>query len=362
MRIALEATWVQGQPTGVGMYVRGLLSGLAEIDGENEYLLLHSSRSWSGPDLPSRFEPVSYRLGKKSAALAWRLGRVLKRHGADVYHATFTTDVPPRIDVPVCTTVHDLFPLTHGDQCGRLTGWLFRRMLRWTVSNTNLFIANSRFVAREITRILGVGAQRVVTVPLAPCLPPGPHPRETGLDCLLCVGAVEPRKGQLPLLEAYASLVRRGRPMPGLVFAGPDRGDARRLLRRIEELQLGGKVRRLSYVSDRQREELYRNASLFLMPSSYEGFGLPMLEAMSYGLPVVCSDIPPLREIGVGGVVYVEPGNVAQWSEAISSLMGDEARRTTMSRFAVERAGQFTWKACACKTLECYERAVKRRH
>jgi glycosyltransferase involved in cell wall biosynthesis len=120
--------------------------------------------------------------------------------------------------------------------------------------------------------------------------------------------------------------------MPGLVFAGPDRGDARRLLRRIEELQLGGKVRRLSYVSDRQREELYRNASLFLMPSSYEGFGLPMLEAMSYGLPVVCSDIPPLREIGVGGVVYVEPGNVAQWSEAIWSGRGNSPGRPVPAR------------------------------
>jgi glycosyltransferase involved in cell wall biosynthesis len=356
MRIAIEATWTQGNATGIGVYVRELLRAFARLGGGHTFLLLHATRQWSGPDFGPNFVPVSYWAGKKSLAMALRLNRVLRRHSADLYHATFTTDVPPRISVPCLVTVHDLFPLTHPG-CRLVPGLLFRHMIRWAVRNAGLFLANSRFTAAEVVRVLGVDPARVIAIPLAATPPPQAAADEP--KSLLCLGAVEHRKGQLFLLDVYEGLAESHPELPELVFAGPSRGDAR-ADRRLESASMRGKVRWLRYVSEEEKERLFAQALLLLAPSTYEGFGLPPLEAMARGVPVLCSDIPALREVGGEAACYAPAEDAASWVGRILELLADRERRGAMAEAGRRRASTFSWDLTARRTFECYERLLTR--
>ena len=372
MIIAIEATPAQGQGTGLGVYVRNLLRVMPRLAPAHTFLLLHANRRWQGPDFGPNCRPVSYWCGKQSLAIRFRLNRVLRQTGAELFHVTCTTGAPPTCCVPVITTVHDLYPLIAPEACRPAHRVFFRLLWGWTLRSSQRFIANSEFTATELARLAGLSRDRITAIPLA-ADSERPPPRQTlcqsrpaGLDDLqepfmLCLGAVEPRKGQLFLAEAWAATLADTPGRPELVFAGPDRGDGAALAARLREPRFRGRARWLGEVDLATRDWLYAQAGAFVFPSFYEGFGLPVLEAMRRFLPVLCADIPVLREVAGEAALFVAPGDLPAWVAALQRLTGDPELRLRLRDRGVDREAQFTWEQCARNTLEAYGQLLPHR-
>jgi alpha-1,3-rhamnosyl/mannosyltransferase len=178
---------------------------------------------------------------------------------------------------------------------------------------------------------------------------------------VLFVGTLEPRKNVGTLLDAYARLLRSSRRLPRLLLAGrvtPDAGD---WLRRIGEPPLKGHVEHIGYVKHDDRERLYAGARALVLPSLDEGFGLPVLEAMSAGIPVIASNRGSLPEVvGTGGTV-LPPDDVEAWAAAIERLATDAEWAESQAGAALERARAFTWSGTAARLRQAYLDAVTRR-
>jgi glycosyltransferase involved in cell wall biosynthesis len=359
MIIAVEATLAQGPATGLGVYVRNLIRELARQAPEHTFLLLHASRRWTGPDFGPNCRPVSYWCGKQSLAIHLRLNAVLRRERAELFHATGTTGAPPACAVPVVSTVHDLYPLAEPQHCRPAFRFFFKYLWGWSLRSSQRFIAVSGFTAAEMQRLSGVPAGRITVVPIAADSTEAPDaaPLPAGLESgyFLCLGAVEPRKGQTALADAYAEFLRTAPPdSPRLVFAGPDRGAGATLAARLRTPQLAGRALWLGAVDNAAREALYRNARAFLFPSSYEGFGIPVLEAMRRQLPVLCSDIPVLREVAGDAALFAPPGDATGWSTAMRRLAAEPELSARLRADGPIRAAAFTWAECARRTLAVY--------
>ncbi|MFA6102802.1 MAG: glycosyltransferase family 1 protein [Victivallaceae bacterium] len=358
MRIAIEATLAQGKATGFGQYVINLLHNFAAMKTGHEFLLFHSTPKWTGPDFGPGFKPVSYFYAKQSLGIMFRLNRELERQHADIFHATCTTGMPPRISIPAVSTICDIYPLLHPEGCSFLQMFFFKFLLRWTIKNSNAFICISEFTASELRKYLAVPADKIAVTLLAPANS-GPVTSELlpeMRDGIICVGAIEPRKNQLMLLAAYRQALAIQPAMPRLTFIGPDRGDGARLDSYIKTWKLSDKVRHLDYVSADELERHYRHAALFVFPTTYEGFGIPLLEAVRYDLPVLCSDIPVLREIGDDYPVFLNPDDVNDWSMAMIDFFFGELKNSFNYKSPESILMKFSWRRCAEQTLEIYSK------
>lgn len=366
MRIAIEATWAQQRErTGVGRYVDQLLRALASLDLPHEFLLLHATPTWEGPSYGSAFRPVSYACGKKILALRYRLPHVVVQEKADIYHGTFSTDMAPSLPVPSCVTIHDLFPLLYPQMCSYIAQILFRWMIRWTFQGANRILVCSKTVADEVMQRGGVARERIDVIPLAPFQPKKREiPKQTGQDdspVFLFVGAMEKRKCPLLLLDVYSRIRKTRLDIPPLILIGPDRGEGRALRRRLDAEDLSGSVQWYPFVSDDELCQWLSRAILLLAPSLYEGFGLPILEAMAYGIPVLCSDIPAFREIGQNCVRFVPPQDTDAWYHAWLELYTSPLLRHSLAEKEQQRVAEFSWEHCARKTLSVYEHLYRKK-
>lgn len=358
MRIAVEATLAQGNATGFGQYVLNLLRMFAAMKTGHEFLLFHSTPEWTGPDFGPEFKPVSYFYGKQSLGIAFRLNRELQNQRADIFHATCTTGMPPQISIPAVSTIHDLYPLIYSSRCNYIQSSFFKRLIKWTAKNSDFFICNSRFTASELQKTLHIPAEKIAVTLLAPAVMESGIPEVPTEDRegIICVGAIEPRKNQLMLLAAYRQALAMQPTMPPLTFIGPDRGDGARLDAFIKSWRLSEKVSHLSYMKPAQIAFSYSHAALFVFPSLYEGFGIPLLEAIRYELPVLCSDIPVLREIGDDYPVFIGPDDLNDWSMAMIDFFFGELKNSFNYKSTEDILKRFSWKRCAEQTLEIYSK------
>ena len=352
MKIAIEATLLsQEQVTGLGVYVRELLQAFADgaAGPGDEFFLLHAGKRWSGPSFGKNFIPVSYHLGfSQFAGILFRLPHVLKEIGADVFHATCNTGIPPHCPIPAVATIHDLYPL-FGQGISPRFRLTSRLLYAWTLREAKAFLCNSVATRDDLIRIRCSAENTHVTY-LAPALPemrpetvlPVPPPY------CLCTGAQEPRKGQRMLAEAYLLAKERMPSIPPLVFVGPDRGDGK-YLRAIADRH--PEIILLNYLPGPELAACLRHASVFLFPSFFEGFGLPVVEALSVGIPVICSDIAALREIAHDSTVFVLPEANA-FADAIVHFFEHPAPVCH-----AEKA--FSWRKCAQQTRLVYEEILR---
>jgi alpha-1,3-rhamnosyl/mannosyltransferase len=175
------------------------------------------------------------------------------------------------------------------------------------------------------------------------------------------MGTIEPRKNVATLLRAYAQLIARKPDAPQLVLAGKVAPACRSLLAELDRAPLAGRARHVGYVSGVQRERLYREASMVVVPSFDEGFGMPALEAMTVGVPVIASNRGALPEvIGEAGIL-VEPDDTAGLASAMERMLGDADLARRCSSDGLARSRRFTWEASASRLLEAYRSAVERR-
>jgi len=288
--------------------------------------------------------------GRATAAVrdvVWYLAALperARRDGADVLHCP-TFRAPVRSRVPLVVTVHDLAVLRHPLTFNRWTQTYSALALPRVVRTAAAIVAVSEFTKRELVELLGVPEEKVTVIPNGVGRQFRPEGAATRGDFVLAVSTLEPRKNLTRLVEGFGRAHLDGCEL--LVVGARGWGG----------VKVGGaRVRWLGEVGDQELARLYRGARCVAYPSLYEGFGLPVLEAMACGTSVVTSQAPALREVGGDAVIAVDaldPGAIA------AGLEEAVARREELGRAGVERARAYTWKAAASATLEVY-RSVDR--
>lgn len=303
--------------------------------------------------------PNRLRLPRRALAAAWERGLGPAPRGVDVVHAP-TLLVPPKRRAGLVVTIHDAVPWSHPETLTRRGVQFHRRMARRASREADLILAPTEAAAADLDGVLAVGDRLRVVRPGTATTLTLPHDaaqRARALDLpesgfLLTVSTLEPRKGLDTLLRALA--LTPSIDLPLLVVGGSGWGGLR-LEAEAAELGLSSnRVRLLGHVADEDLATLYSRAHLFIQPSRQEGFGLPVLEAMSLGAPVVTSDVPALLEVGAGVAQSFRVGDPHSLSDVLRELTHDESVRETMGIRGRARAAQFTWARAAEELWSLY--------
>jgi glycosyltransferase involved in cell wall biosynthesis len=350
--------------TGVGRYLQGLLSGLQEIDRESSYFLFSSSwKERPRPEpRPSNFRLVDRRLPVSVLNALWhRLERPsfdwLAGCEIDVTHSPTPLRIPSRHARSI-VTVHDLFFLDHSEATSREIRRDYASLARSHVRSADAVLAVSETTAADVALRLDVPRDRIHVVHHGVderFLAAPPSRNGSGVPYLLAVATEEPRKDLCTLVEAFAVLKRRG--FEGVLkIAGGAGLDTPRIVETIGRLGLDGDVSRLGYVDAAELPSLYGKARVLVSPSIWEGFGLPLLEAMATTTPLVASDIPVHREVAQDAAVFVPPRDPEALARGIESVWTDKALRSRLEARGLERIRDFSWVTSARKTLELYRK------
>lgn len=365
-------------PGGIGRYTAQLLTALPAVGPGCEVL------PFTARHPPDRIEAALAAAGVPEtvrAAVArqplpagvlyrtWNgLGRPHLRglDRATLVHAPSAV-VPPASGRPLVVTIHDAAP----ERCPDAFTAADRRFHRLGVAaaarRADLVITVSQAAADDLAVSSPIPSERIRVVPNG--IDPPPPADDIDADrrilaglglasapFVLWVGSLEPRKGVGTLVAAMATLRGRGRhPDVVTVLAGYEGWLGGGLIADSDRAVLGDSLRQLGPVRETELWTLYRHAEVFAFPSRYEGFGLPVVEAMSQGRPVVASDIPALREVAGGAARLVAPADPAAWADAIGGLLDDEAERGSLGRAGVERSRSFTVGAMASATYRLYQ-------
>jgi glycosyltransferase involved in cell wall biosynthesis len=358
VRIVLDVTPLSHPRTGIGNYMLGMLGGLAEAaEGRHELVLFaptgprNMRRLWGALDrIPGTRRlfvvPPPSNVWRKLWSRKQRVPVELLAGRLDVFHFSDWMYPPQRGGLRT-TTVHDLLPLHHPEWVDPRTIALHVPKYRHSAETCDLMFANSSFTADDVVETLGFPRERVVVAY------PGIHARFTrdgpardfGNPYLFTAATLEPRKNLETLLAAFAE-VRRRRPELRLVVAGPTGWGGRA----VE----GEGVHPLGYVADDELPALYRGAAAFVFPSLYEGFGIPIVEAMACGTPVVASAHPSLDEASGDVAIRADPKDAEAIAAGIEQAI---AQRETLVPRGLEHAARFTWRACGEAMLRGYEGA-----
>jgi glycosyltransferase involved in cell wall biosynthesis len=347
--------------TGVGRYLQGLVSGLQKIDSETRYVLFSSSlRERPRPEarppnfrLVDRRVPVSllnalwHRLG--SPSLEWFAGASI-----DVAHSPTPFRIPSR-GARSMVTVHDLFFLDHSEATAREIRRDYASLAPSHVRSADAVIAVSATTAADVAERLDVPRERIhVVYPGVDerFLAAGPG-KDGSAPYLLAVATEEPRKNLPSLIDALALLKRRG--FDGVLkIVGGSGLDSARIAEAILKHDLGRQVLRMGYVDARELPSLYRRARAVVTPSLWEGFGLPLLEAMASETALVASDIPVHREVAEDAALFVPPRDAEAIAGAIERVWTDAPLRASLQQKGSARVKSFSWIDSARKTLDLY--------
>jgi len=350
VRIALDATPLTISSGGLPRYVTELSIALAQEFPEDTYYLL-SDQPFPMPERA----PVNLVRGRPPHSAAerrwwlWGIQHAIRQTGAQVFHGT-NFEVPYLGATPAILTIHDLSPWREGawqihshnadaDRVRWRTPWLVR------LRRARMILTVSEAVRREVVEHFGVSPERVRAVPLAassqfrPVAATSPPPK----PFFLFVATLEPRKNVAALIEGWRE--SRAETNADLVVAGRNRAD-------FEEIAACDGLHLLGEVPDQELPRLYSDALAFVYPTHYEGFGLPVLEAMQCGCPVITSRDPAVVEVAGGAAIHTSsPHEIA---EAMLAIAGNPRLRNTLSGAGLRRASAFSWSRTARETHEVY--------
>ncbi|MEM2592743.1 MAG: glycosyltransferase family 1 protein [Thermofilaceae archaeon] len=375
MRVCLDLSPTVHHHAGLGRYAYELLLALAKIDRENTYSIFYNNprRAQIDPALrgfPHYTTALSYKPWRFSALLAHFVG--LSQDGllpdVDVFHATDHL-LPHFSRILTVFTLHDLIFLFHPETHKPLNRWFLTLMMPRFLRAADAVIAVSECTKRDAVRAYGIPEEKITVIyeGVSPRFRPADPEAVQAVRAkyglpehfILYVGTIEPRKNLVALLEAYAAILTRNTQHAiRLVIVGKKGWLYEGFFRRLRELGLEERVHFTGYVPDEDLPALYSAADLFVFPSLYEGFGLPVLEAMACGVPVVCSNTSSLPEVAGDAALLVNPTDVQALAAAIERALTDEALRASLRARGMERARRFTWEETALRTLKVYQRAM----
>jgi glycosyltransferase involved in cell wall biosynthesis len=352
-------------PGGIGTYVRQLPRAM-RVEDPSISLLFFRSRWPAGPEGTSSEQdaielPWSIRTLYPSWALLGRPALPAPLSHADVVHATNPAAIPPAPEgAKLVVTVHDLAFETYPAAFDAKWRWLYRAGLKAAMSRADALIVPSGSTAEDL-RTRGADAGKIHVIPLAAPDPPArSDPAEVvarlrvPVPFILSVGTIEPRKNQVRLVRAYRRVIERTGLPHTLVLCGPNGWGEDELL---HELAIGGtgRVLRTGGLDPDDVDALYRSADAMAYPSLYEGFGLPVVEALSRGVPTVTSDASSIPEVAGDAALLVNPADEDALADALERLLTDRELAARLREAGPEQAARFSWSRTARATLDVYE-------
>ncbi len=368
MRVGIDISPITAARTGVGNYCYFLLRHLLELDPDVRYAGFSSGSSRVELEvLAGRVTHRHVPMPTRALYALWAATGFPKADtflgGVDVFHATNYV-LPPTRSARRVVTIHDLSFLVAPELCSPKIRRIFAHGVRAYAHGADAILVYSESTKNDIVRLLDVDPARIVTAPIAVDENFKPVPRDDAEDTLakrfdvrppfvLFVGTLEPRKNVPAVVRTFARLAND---IPHrLVLVGGVGWNAEPILRTIDELRLGDRIQRVGFVpAYDDLRFFYSAADAFLFPSHYEGFGLPVLEAMACGCPVITANNSSLPEVGGDAALYAESEDVEGLASALASVLSDATRRERMRQLGLERARTFSWRRCAETTLGVY--------
>ncbi|MBM4429670.1 MAG: glycosyltransferase family 4 protein [Chloroflexi bacterium] len=376
MAIYIDVSAAVHQHAGLARYAASLARALIVHHGqEREFALFYNGKAQDRPlpellQVPRHTVRAGYKPWRMAVWLGQRLGVSLHRFipNAELFHATEHL-LLPLWGIPTVLTVHDLiyhlFPMYHR----RLNYWYLNAAMPLYVRRADAIIAVSHSTKRDLMRVYGVPEEKITVVYEAASPRFRPLPAERVREArtryrlperyLLAVGTIEPRKNLERLVDAL-QLLRQKYPDLCLVIVGSAGWFYQGFFENLERLEDPRSVLQAGYVPDNDLPALISGSSAYVLASFYEGFGLPILEAMACGAPVVCSNTSSLPEIGADAAVYFNPYEIQSMVAAIDQVLRDGELRAQMRQKGFEQAARFSWQRAACETLAVYEHLLTR--
>lgn len=353
MRVAIDIRKIHD--FGIGTYVRNVVGELARQDADTEYLLISqpSDRDLAAQAGPN-FRAVLDRSRNYSVREQLSVPLLLARERVDVFHAPHYV-LPPLVRCPSVVTIHDCIHLMFPQYLPNRLASAYARALMWNATHRASHVLTvSEASKRDILRYFRIPPERITVAPNALDARIGGPPDDEALarvrerfqlhdPFVLYVGNIKPHKNVDRLIEAFA-LVRTG-PLANvkLLIIGDEISKYPTLRRAVHRLKLHKYVRFLGFVDDRTLAALYRLATVFAFPSLYEGFGLPPLEAMASGTPVVTSNVSSLPEVVGDAAIQVNPEDVHAIAHGLRRVLLDESLQAEMRARGLARAAEFSW-------------------
>ncbi len=372
MKIGIDAHMVGRRATGNETYVTNLARALALVDdGRNDYTLYVDPQAAAGPPVVAdpRFLQRPLRPRTPFVRIPVSLPLELARRPVDVLHLQY--NLPPLL--PGCgrvLTVHDI-SYEHFPECFTLRERVRNKVfVRWSARRADVVIAVSEYTKRDLVATYGVDPERiVVTLEAADTSfrPPDSSAeseqvwRRYGIEgrYVLYVGNIQPRKNLRRLIHAYAQLVAGGDIQHQLVIVGRKAWLYSDVFHEARRSGLSKQIVFTDYVPQGDLPHLYAGADAFVFPSLFEGFGLPVLEAMACGAPVIASRTSSLPEVAGNAAYYVDPYSVDEIARALRQVVCDAKLRARLAAAGLEQAARFSWEQTARQTLRAYEQAFR---
>jgi glycosyltransferase involved in cell wall biosynthesis len=366
MRVAIDARKLHD--FGIGTYIRNLLRHLARIDHDTEFVLLCTEADLGvaaqlGPNFRSVLEPAPNYSVREQIHVPW----VLRRERPDLFHAPHYV-LPAAIHCNSVVTIHDCIHLMFPQYLPNRMAYAYARAQMWTAAHrSDCILTVSDASKRDILHLFNIPPEKIVVVynaidaHFSVTPPPDAVARvreRYQLDhrFLLYVGNIKPHKNLVRLIEAFSELRTGDLEDLKLLIIGDEISKLPALRLAVHRHKLHKHVRFLGYVPDDQLAVLYRLAAVFVFPSLYEGFGLPPLEAMASGTPVVVSNVSSLPEVVGDAAVLEDPHDIDSIVDGLRCVLTNPARAEDMRRKGLERSREFSWERSVARTLEVYKR------
>jgi glycosyltransferase involved in cell wall biosynthesis len=362
MRFSVDAHAIGQHLTGNETYIRNLLNAFAVLDQSSDFIA-YISRSGMPGDLPERFlkRPVS---ANPFVRLGVDLPRRLRQDRPKLLHVQYTA--PVFCPTPVVVSVHDVSFLEHPEYFTAFRAVQLRCTVQRTVKLASRILTASEFSKRSILAAYHLRDEKVVVVPNGVSSAFRPLSRDSarrfvkpvlGFDnpFILTVGDLQPRKNHLGLIQAFEQLVRSHPELTHhLVLVGKESWHGSVVREAAKASSAASRIHFAGFVTDEDLHQFYGACDLFVYPSFYEGFGLPILEAMACGRAVACSNTSAMPEVADSAAILFDPASTHQLVLAMRDLLLNPELRTRMERLATQRAALFSWERTASKTLELY--------
>jgi len=387
MQIGIDARWIFREMSGIGVYTRELIRHLAQIDRQNRYVLFFGDADLA-KTIPGEIESsgagnfsvLLLDFGLFSIKNQLVMPAIIREQNLDVFHST--NYMIPLLAFPRShagrtagvITIHDLIPLLFPAAAPRsLKTRLFpvyRRLMNEVAARSNLVISVSEFSRHDIINRLPCAPERVLAIPEG--VGAQFKPAVTGRDSLtaarfsrrekiiLWVGRQDPYKNLMGLFEAFAMLRRQYQGALELRLIGPSESRYPEPRARMFQLGIAESVKWIGHVSETRIVEEYQHANMLVMPSFYEGFGLPVLEAFACGTPVVCSNRGSLPEICGDAAAQINPEDTAGLCGAMFRVLTDTPFAAGLAARGLKQAAKYNWQETARQTILAYEKALRK--
>src|SRR5579884_2558418 len=367
MRFAVDAHAIGQHLTGNETYIRNLLNGFARVD-EGSDIVAYISRESAARYIPDRFQ-IRMISANPFVRLGGHLSRRLRADRPSLVHVQYTA--PLFCPSPIVVSVHDVSFLTHPQFFTRSRRAQLRNTVRRTVRRAARVLTPSEFSRRSVVEAYGLDDRKVIAVhngvssqfrPISRAIAAQEVASRFAIRSpyILTVGDLQPRKNHLTLFRAFMEMLRARPDLPHhLVVAGKETWYSSVVHEAARRSEFGSRIHFTGFVSDDELLRLYGGCDVFAFPSWYEGFGLPILEAMACGRAVACSDTSAMPEVADSAALLFDPASVPQMTRAILDLLLHPELRGRVERLGAKRAARFSWNAAAEQTLAVYRHAAR---